>query len=90
MHNDFRNLLQFQLTLAQVERQLTTQDDKPEDVELTLEMVREITKRGMSREMRREQIISTIISCMPDYPKTEEERKKRREEILEILDWELL
>ena len=40
----------------------------------------------LTKEQKREQMVSFIMSDLKDYPKTEEEREQRREEIRKQLD----
>lgn len=54
------------------------------DNEQLLEAMRK--SQPLTKEQRREQMVSFIMGDMKDYPKTEKEREQRRDEIRKRLE----
>ncbi len=53
---------------------------------ITEEELKAVAKRDLTREERRAQRISAVMSGLPDYPSSEVERDAKRQEIRRQLD----
>ena len=53
---------------------------------ITEELLRVAARRGLSKEERRAQRVSAVMSGLPEYPASEAERDAKRQEIRRQLD----